>query len=57
MGGPDVPTCAGEDTEMEISLAKKRTGWLEGGFEGSDVMDGTVRWGLMVVTPRDFVAV
>lgn len=47
--GAEAPTPAGDDTEMDISLARKRTGWAWDDVEGSDEMDGTVKGGLMTM--------
>jgi len=49
-GAAGGPTLAGDDTEMDISLARKRTGWGWGDLEGREEMGGTVSGGLMALT-------
>lgn len=51
-GATGGATLAGDDTEMDISLARKRTGWSRGDLEGSEEMGGTVS-GLMAMKRFD----
>ncbi len=53
VGGAGGPTLAGDDTEMDISLARKRTGWGWEDLEGSEEMGGTVNGGLMTCFSND----